>query len=507
MSRFDYTFEQTESLEQLKRLILGNFETRGYRQIHLSAFESVETFVEQKGENVRQKIFTLNGDADAELCLRPELTVPACKFYLNSLADSLERCRICYEGLVWRMNPVEPGFYSEFTQAGVELIGDHAELGADAEILELAIDTLIRCGVKISKIVVNDVRILKHVFAELGIGHKRQSQIEQALIRGERIETLPIGQPASPEGSDLFEQVLESVGPDRLSEFMVEILSLQGNSYGPNSRTPKDVADRLIRKKTTEENELTQPQLDVLSELLNISGNVEQVSTQLKKLAKVNGFKEAQQFGELVDLLVDKTRLLQSTLSDEVSLNIEWNPSFQRSFKYYSGLIFDINSDNGAVCGGGRYDDLLTQIGAKRKLKAAGFAIGIDRLLSGQSQTTASNPSRKAVVALLPDCNPSPKAANEQGACYDSLQQCLRIAADLRRADWTVETDYSGADRDKIIHQAKQANLNLIVWFDANQSQTGMVTVMQPEENIDETIPVAKLPEFLNQWRLPAGGK
>jgi histidyl-tRNA synthetase len=49
---------------------------------------------------------------------------------------------------------------------------------------------------------------------------------------------------------------------------------------------------------------------------------------------------------------------------------------------YYTGLVFEINLDSEkAVLGGGRYDQLFQQLGGV-DLPAAGFAIGIDRLVN-----------------------------------------------------------------------------------------------------------------------------
>ncbi len=487
-SRFDYTFEQTAKLEVLKRNLLSNFELRGYRQIHLSAFESTETFVEQKGENVRQRIFTLNGDTESELCLRPELTVPACKFYLKSLAGKMDYCRMCYEGLVWQMDPIRPGFFGEFTQAGVELIGNYCEIGADTEVLELAIETLTRCGISISNVVVNDVRILKCVFDTLNIGQKPQSLIEQALIVGNSVSDLPVKQAKFSEINSVFEDVLDLVGPEKLAEFLVEILALQGYSQDGNCRTPQDVADRFIRRKSSEKNELTQEQLDILLELLEIAGDVDDVAMRLRGFAKKHDVSEVTNY---VDAVSDKIRLLKIALPEEASPQIEWRLSFLRSFKYYSGLIFDINSKNEVVCGGGRYDDLFDQIGAKGGLKAAGFAIGVDHLLSEHVfETDCGKTKAKAILAPLGS---------------GSYEQCFAVAKDLRDLDWIVETDYSGANIKNIITRAVRGGADLLLLIGEDEISNASVTVKQLAAKTQETISISNLKQFLISFNEMAG--
>jgi len=59
------------------------------------------------------------------------------------------------------------------------------------------------------------------------------------------------------------------------------------------------------------------------------------------------------------------------------------NPSLVRGLDYYNGCVFEWTTTElgaqGAVCGGGRYDGLVAQLGG-RPTPAAGFAIGIERL-------------------------------------------------------------------------------------------------------------------------------
>lgn len=60
------------------------------------------------------------------------------------------------------------------------------------------------------------------------------------------------------------------------------------------------------------------------------------------------------------------------------------NPRLVRGLDYYNYCVFEWTTDTlgaqGAVCGGGRYDGLVEQLGGKPTL-AAGFAIGIERLV------------------------------------------------------------------------------------------------------------------------------
>ena len=75
-------------------------------------------------------------------------------------------------------------------------------------------------------------------------------------------------------------------------------------------------------------------------------------------------------------------RLLR--LLDEAGTEYTFNPHLVRGLDYYNGCVFEWTTDTlgaqGAVCGGGRYDGLVAQLGG-RPTPAAGFAIGIERLV------------------------------------------------------------------------------------------------------------------------------
>lgn len=61
------------------------------------------------------------------------------------------------------------------------------------------------------------------------------------------------------------------------------------------------------------------------------------------------------------------------------------DPNLVRGLDYYSDVVFECVDNSGksqdSFCGGGRYDELATSIGSKTPVPAAGFAIGVERLI------------------------------------------------------------------------------------------------------------------------------
>lgn len=87
------------------------------------------------------------------------------------------------------------------------------------------------------------------------------------------------------------------------------------------------------------------------------------------------------------DYLCDECREHQShllTLLDGMGIAYELDPRLVRGLDYYTKTVFEIVSSNigsqSAVCGGGRYDGLVEEIGGPH-VPAVGFGLGMERLL------------------------------------------------------------------------------------------------------------------------------
>lgn len=89
---------------------------------------------------------------------------------------------------------------------------------------------------------------------------------------------------------------------------------------------------------------------------------------------------------------------------DTLNISYEVNPSLVRGLDYYNRTVFEWVTDllgaQGTICAGGRYDNLVSQLGAK-PTAAVGFAMGIERLvLLIESIRSADEFSPKADVYI-----------------------------------------------------------------------------------------------------------
>lgn len=88
------------------------------------------------------------------------------------------------------------------------------------------------------------------------------------------------------------------------------------------------------------------------------------------------------------------------------------NPRLVRGMDYYNLTVFEFITDQlgsqGTVCGGGRYDYLIEQVGGK-PAPAVGWALGVERVLALLEEQGADLPNaRPHVYAIVPDASSMP---------------------------------------------------------------------------------------------------
>jgi histidyl-tRNA synthetase len=83
---------------------------------------------------------------------------------------------------------------------------------------------------------------------------------------------------------------------------------------------------------------------------------------------------------------------------------VRLNMGLARGLNYYTGLVFEIHSEAGQLCGGGRYDEFIRVLGAAADTPAVGFVYGIERILSHlRTNGAALLPAVEALVVPVDD--------------------------------------------------------------------------------------------------------
>jgi histidyl-tRNA synthetase len=172
---------------------------------------------------------------------------------------------------------------------------------------------------------------------------------------------------------------------------------------------------------------------------------------------------------------------VQSLLTD---LNIAYriNPRLVRGLDYYTRTAFEIQSNllgaQSAVCGGGRYDRLISELGGA-DVPAIGWAIGLERLVILMQQVAEQKQAAIDFYVISRGDQAEAKA--------------LSIAQLLRKAGFTVELDLSGAKFDKQFKRASNANAKAAVVIGDSEIEAGQLQIKWLESGEQEAVAIDDL--------------
>lgn len=179
----DFTPDEMEKRRYVEEVMRGIFKKFGYREIQTPTFETLELFTAKSGQTIVDELYSFADKGGRELALRPELTAPVIRFYVDSLQMEPKPLKLFYFGNCYRYDRPQKGRYREFTQAGCEIIGtDTPE--AYAELVAMAYTLLKTVGVKDLKLKIGNLNILSAIFKKLNLSKDQQKYIIPLIDKG-----------------------------------------------------------------------------------------------------------------------------------------------------------------------------------------------------------------------------------------------------------------------------------------------------------------------------------
>jgi histidyl-tRNA synthetase len=154
--------EKRRKIEGKMRKIAESF---GYREIATPTFEHLQLFTLKSGEAIIEEIYAFKDKGGRDLALRPELTAPVMRMFVNECSVMPKPLRFYYFTNCFRYERPQKGRYREFWQFGVELIGSPSHL-ADAEVICLAYKILKELNLEF-ELHIGHVGLLRHLLRDL----------------------------------------------------------------------------------------------------------------------------------------------------------------------------------------------------------------------------------------------------------------------------------------------------------------------------------------------------
>ncbi len=338
----------------------------GFEEYDGPPLESLELYTQKSGDEIVAQLYSFKDKGDRDVALRPEMT-PTLARMVAAHAQALKKpIRWFSMPQLFRYERQQRGRLREHFQLNLDIIGEAGPL-ADAELIAAAIDILrgFGFGPKDVQARISDRRVLRALLLGRGVSAAQLPAAFGVIDKSERV----------PQGA--LEEILQAAGLGKgETRAVLEIAALR-------------------------------------------AGGLDAVTAAL---AKVKGGEEV---GE--PLRTATEALAAMGLGEFVQVDL----TIVRGLAYYTGIVFELFDSAKqlrAICGGGRYDDLLKGLGGP-DLPALGFGMG-DVVLG----------------ELLKERGAAPKASTELGAFLvavsgDDVATVLRLAHALR--DRGIAVEYS----------------------------------------------------------------
>jgi histidyl-tRNA synthetase len=349
-----------------------------YRPIETPVFEDTALFARTSGAGsdvVNKEMYSFEDRGGRSLTLRPELTAPICRAYLeHGLHREPQPQKLYSIATSYRYGRPQKGRYREFWQLSVEAIGSD-DPALDAEVVHL------------------------------------------------------------------YDALLRNLG---ISEYRLEL-----NSIGDAKCRPAYL-ERLREWLAAHEGELDEETRDQarrnpLRALDNLAAKPPHVREVLRGAPAVG------------DALCDECRehfAAVRTYLDVYGVAYELVPTLVRGLDYYTRTTFEfIGPEHGSqssICGGGRYDGLIEEIGGP-PTPALGFGAGIERLLLALEEADAQPPELERIEVFI---------AVEADAPREPV---LRWLKELRAHGIAADTDYAGRSLKGQLTQAGRLGAATVV--------------------------------------------
>jgi ATP phosphoribosyltransferase regulatory subunit len=390
MSFPQYDASPLKVLDAQAKATLAIFAKKKYQRVEPSILQPAYVFLDRSGEEIRRRTFVLNDSNGTELCLRPDLTIPVCRVFLENGAKA--PARYAYHGPAFRMQPNDPSRPVQFLQTGVECLGELNEARTDMEVLALAAEGVRASGLSKFSVQLGDVGIIFALIDALDIPLLWRARLKRHFWRPDYFKELLMrlsGQGPKASRSYLGRLTQNETSDARAAaEGLLDHLGVTADKPIPGGRTREEIIERVLEQAKEEEApHLDKRQTALIEKVLSVRGNARRAVGTIRKILS----SDEVDVGDTLAATAERIERLEKLGLD--SKQIYFAARFGRNMEYYTGFVFELWARDRRrqiqIAGGGRYDSLLRTLGATKDIPAVGCAIWAERVLAARNASGA----------------------------------------------------------------------------------------------------------------------
>ena len=307
--------------------------------------------------------------------------------------------------------------------------------------------------------------------------------------------------PQKGRAREFFQWDVDILGPENL-EADAEVIAVAATLYQKLGLTPTEVKIKINDRKLLQERFLA---LEIPEENLvrvfRLADKKDKVTREdFIEMGQENGLSE-DQTKAILQILEEKNAYLDSPWLVKifdllkkygVSEYVEYDPGIVRGLEYYTRTVFegwDVKGEFRAIWGGGRYDNLVADVGGKQKIPGVGFAMGdmvIAEVLKANNKypTLLINKTQVLVTVFSPEL-------------YD---KSLKIANVLREENINAETFLDPTAKiDKQLKYADKKGIPYVIIIGPVEAEQTLVVLKNLRTREQITILQADLVKKIKQ--------
>jgi histidyl-tRNA synthetase len=475
--------------------LLDSFRLAGFEMVDVPLVEQLELYLRKNGAQVLSKLYGFTDQGRREVALRPEFTASVIRALASSVVTTRDAVRVAYSGPVFRYEKPQRATSRQFTQAGVELLGE-ASPAADADIVALACRAALDAGVPAIRLVLGHLGPLRALLAHLNVDgfeegfllehlefYNRGVVQQQHVRRRLGLDMLAEDVDVDDDSPSALATALEGLSPEAARDVVYGLLGQMGFDLAGNTRSPDEIVERVLQKAQRQaalrggaRRDNLMRALEFCSSLGALLGEPHAVLADAEALLRSYGvpLTALRELRTVVDLLQDH---------DLAPVQVMLAQGMARGIAYYSGLIFELYaapSGTGAIddsalqiCGGGRYDALPRALTGRHSFPALGFAFGVERVLH-----------------TLSGDNNQGEAARQVAIVYDDIRHrrtALRLAAETRDAGIVTVVLFAGGSRVKHRERLERSGYHSLVYISSAEdgSASSHVTSLRGSSGVE----------------------
>ncbi|MCH8075591.1 MAG: histidine--tRNA ligase [SAR324 cluster bacterium] len=377
----------------------------GFEEYDACVLESEDLYIRKAGDEITEQLYAFDDKGGRRLALRPEMTPSLARLVLqrkNALSFPLKWFAIpqCF-----RYERMTRGRKREHYQWNADVVGQAGQT-AEVEVLSVLLMSLEKMGLSPEQIRVhlNDRRILNAILEHIGVPEALHLPVMVVMDKRDKISGEALD-------TQLSELGLEAEQVSRLNDF--------------------------LRMET----------LQQIGEALGHAGHAGEA-----------GFSGA--LGEM-------RRLMETLEAVGFGGYCQFDITVVRGLSYYTGTVFEIRDAGGklrAICGGGRYDSLLSAFGGD-PVPAIGFGFGDVVILE-----------LLAEVGLLPELTPEIDYVVIPFS-KDQVPAALTVGQALRRAGFRADADFGFRKLKRALQRAGEIGARKAVLLMPEELERGELVV------------------------------